>query len=468
VTFKSGFQFYPWLQAALRVRDNPILAYGFALAMIVVAVLARWLIGEYVGARIPFVTFYPAIVLATLIGGLWPGIFATVLSTFAAWFLFIPPYFTFALGERELVQVLLFVVVASINVIVVAMLDALVSRLIVQQRNIQALLESSPNGFVLVDEAGTIKLVNASAEKLFGYSRNELVGKDVEFLVPESHVGAHRKVRSSYQQKPETRAMGAGRDLTALRKDGTEFPIEIGLNPLTDHDGPPVVLATVLDISARKQAQDSQQLIIRELQHRTQNLFAVFQAIAHRSLDEAKTPAQAKFVLSGRVQALARAYSMLADTKWTGASLAAILDQQFSGFSNRVTVSGCDIVISPSATQQFALITHELATNALKYGALSTPDGRVSIEGKITRLNGSGTFSFTWRETGGPPVVVPNRLGFGSIILLESAKQFAHSVELDFAPQGLRYDLQLQLNAIENLNNQRGSTAMNELRVDSA
>jgi PAS domain S-box-containing protein len=449
VTFKSGFQFYPWLQAALRVRDNPILAYGFALVMIVVAVLARWLVGEYVGARIPFITFYPAIILATLIGGLWPGIFATVLSTLAAWFLFVSPYFSFALGEREAVQVSLFVIVASINVIIVAMLDALVGRLIVQHRNIQVLFESSPNGFVLVDEAGTIKLVNASTEKLFGYSRNELVGKDVEFLVPESHVGPHRKVRAAYQQKPEARAMGAGRDLTARRKDGTEFPIEIGLNPLADHDGPPVVLATVLDISARKQVQENERLVMRELQHRTKNLFSVFQAIASRSLEDAKTPAQAKFVLNGRIQALSHAYSALAENAWTGASLAVILDQQFSNFGPRVAVSGCDIVLRPSATNQLALITHELMTNALKYGALSVPDGKISIEGTSTKLNGSGTFSFVWKEIGGPRVTEPSRQGFGSVILIETAKQLAQRVELDFAPQGIRYAIQFVLSEIE-------------------
>src|SRR5207247_9046615 len=134
------------------------------------------------------------------------------------------------------------------------------------------------------------------------------------------------------------------------------------------------------------------------------------------------------------------AYSKVVKAGWEGASVAAILDRQFSGFSNRLNVSGCDIVVSPSVAHQLALITHELATNALKYGALSTPDGRVLIEGKTDRLNGSGTFSFAWRETGGPPVTVPTRKGFGSVIVLDSAKWFADSVVLDYARPGLRYE----------------------------
>jgi two-component sensor histidine kinase len=126
-----------------------------------------------------------------------------------------------------------------------------------------------------------------------------------------------------------------------------------------------------------------------------------------------------------------------------------MLDRELSGFSKHVNIAGCDIMISRSPAQQFALIVHELATNALKYGALSVPDGLVSIAGKIDRLNGSGTFSFAWRETGGPPVTPPIRKGFGSVILVDSAKQFSQNVVLDYARQGLCYDLQLQLSAIE-------------------
>jgi two-component sensor histidine kinase len=98
--------------------------------------------------------------------------------------------------------------------------------------------------------------------------------------------------------------------------------------------------------------------------------------------------------------------------------------------------------------QEFALIVHELVTNALKYGALSAPTGRVLIEGKIDRLNGGGTFTSVWRETGGPAVTKPTRRGFGSFILLDSAKQFGQSVELEYSRRGLCYELQVQLNTI--------------------
>ena len=153
---------------------------------------------------------------------------------------------------------------------------------------------------MLVDEKGTIKLVNASVEKLFGYSREELVGKDVEVLVPEQHVPDHQKLRAGYQQAPEVRLMGLGRDLSGRRKDGSGFPVEIGLNPV-GRDGRPAVLATVMDISARKRAEEHQRLIIGELEHRTRNLFSVVQAIITNTLKDAKTIAEAGHVLNGRV-----------------------------------------------------------------------------------------------------------------------------------------------------------------------
>jgi PAS domain S-box-containing protein len=445
VPFALGFQIYPWVERLLRVRQNPLAAYGLALLMVGLAVFMRWLVGGYTGVQIPFITFYPAIIIVALIGGLWPGILATVLSTVAAWYLFIPAFFAWP-GQREIVEMFLFAVISGLDVAIAVLLTRLIERLVLQQRNIRVLLESAPNGFVLVDERGTIKMVNASAEKLFGYSREELVGKGVEALVPEQHIPEHRKVRASYQEKPEVRLMGLGRGLSGRRKDGSEFPVEIGLNPV-GRDGRPAVLATVMDISARKRAEESQRLIIGEMKHRTRNLLTIVQAIISNTIKESKTVAEAGYVLNGRVHALLQAYSMLADAAWEGASLAKILSGHSILNSKRVTVDGCEISVTPRAAQQFAMIVHELATNALKYGALSSPDGRISISGKIDRYDGSGSFVFSWKESGGPRVSPPTRRGFGSVILLDAAQQFG-SVTMNYLPEGLIYQLHLDLREI--------------------
>ncbi len=123
------------------------------------------------------------------------------------------------------------------------------------QELFQLATEASPSGTVLVDNQGRIVLVNSHVEKLFGYARDELIGEAVDILVPERFARAHATDRTNFFEVPETRAMGAGRELFARRKDGSEFPVEIGLSPIQTRHGL-LVLANVVDISARKAAEE--------------------------------------------------------------------------------------------------------------------------------------------------------------------------------------------------------------------
>ncbi|EHK55453.1 signal transduction histidine kinase [Mesorhizobium alhagi CCNWXJ12-2] len=334
-----------------------------AVAAVAVATLARWALDGQMVEGVPFILYFPAIIIATLVGGFWPGLLATALSTAAALYFFLPPLFGPEFDQRGAVSLLLFIVMSGINVTIVALLDSAVERVMRQVQSVRVLFDSAPAGLVVVDQQGLITLVNGSAEKQFGYDRRELVGRNIEVLLPLAEVAQHREAREVFLRKPTARAMGAGRDLSGRRKDGSEFPVEIGLNPV-GRKGWVAVLATIIDISDRKKVQESQNLIVRELHHRTQNLFAVFQAIASRTIDESKTAAEIKDVLKGRIQALARAYSIAEDSGWEGVSLTAMLDRELAGFSSGVKIDGCDVTLSPSAAQQFALIIHELVVPA--------------------------------------------------------------------------------------------------------
>jgi PAS domain S-box-containing protein len=129
------------------------------------------------------------------------------------------------------------------------------SKDILKEDIFRCIVESAPNAIVLVNSAGSIVLVNAQTEKLFGYKREELIGKPVELLVPERYSLNHPDYRENYYQAPSTRLMGSGRDLFGRRKDGSEIPVEIGLNPIKSENDT-FVLGSIIDITERKRAED--------------------------------------------------------------------------------------------------------------------------------------------------------------------------------------------------------------------
>jgi PAS domain S-box-containing protein len=446
--FSSAFAEHPVLEWTVRARRNRAAAFGIAVLLVALAALARWLLTDFMNDRAPFITFYSAIILATLLGGLWPGVLATLLCSLIAAFAFLPPTGSFALESEAILSVLVFLVVSAINIGLVSIINRAVERVLAQHEHIRFLMDSAPNGIVVVDEQGNIKLVNASAEKLFGYGHDELVGLSVDLLVPEGAEEAHREHRAAFNRAPKARRMGIGRDLSGRRRDGSKFPVEIGLNPIS-RDGRNAVLATIIDISKRRQAQERQQFLVRELQHRTQNLFQVILAVAERSLADGQALAEARSVFMGRLRALGHAHKALAEAAWEGAHLDLVLRRALSSFPKSCTIEGCNIIVDTTAAQNFALITNELATNAAKYGALSVANGEVVIRGRVEQIDGAEpAFVFQWHERGGPTVAMPTRKGFGTVLLTELAKQLGDLVALKYEPHGLRYELRTPMRTL--------------------
>ena len=194
---------------------------------------------------------------------------------------------------------------------------------------------------------------------------------------------------------------------------------------------------------------EHQQFLFGELRHRSRNLFTVVQGIASRTLTESQTLSEAKEAIELRLAALARTHAMLADSGWTGAPLEQIVSEELSSFANQVSCIGCSLVLNTPAAQSFSLIIHELATNAVKHGALLRPEGRITIQGRIRSGEGRDLFEFSWIETGGPAVHRPQRKGFGSSILNGMAKRFAQHVEASYRPEGLIYALRVPVGPIQ-------------------
>jgi two-component sensor histidine kinase len=167
----------------------------------------------------------------------------------------------------------------------------------------------------------------------------------------------------------------------------------------------------------RREHEERQKTLMSELQHRTNNLLAVVQTIANRTLSGGYPLKEANEILQARLRALARANKQLTESDWSGLTLVEIIKSELEPYLARCEIEGTDIVLCRQRAQNFSLVLHELATNAIKHGALSNLEGRVRItcatkgDGRDSRL------IFHWREQGGPPVVAPKRQGFGSTLL---------------------------------------------------
>jgi two-component sensor histidine kinase len=191
------------------------------------------------------------------------------------------------------------------------------------------------------------------------------------------------------------------------------------------------------DYLERKQSEQIQQTIVLELQHRSNNLLAVIQSIAQHTL----AGDQSKKTFEARLQALARANRALVKSNWGGVDLNQLVRAELEVFSQRASISGVSVLLSPQHAQNFALALHELATNSAKYGAFSSTTGKVQLSWAIEPDEAGSVLKFKWKESGGPPVNPPTRQGFGSQLL----KGIFSDVGLKYPVEGLRCDIEVYL-----------------------
>ena len=208
-------------------------------------------------------------------------------------------------------------------------------------------------------------------------------------------------------------------------------------------DGSPLNLVGVcLDITLRKQAEEHRDLLTREMDHRVKNTLATVQSIFSQTLRHANSLEEANSVIAERVQALAGAHDVLIRQGWSSATLGEIVGRAtapfLAGGPARIHTGGPDVVISPRAATALSLALHELATNAVKYGALASEAGTVIINWSIE----AGRFTLVWQELGGSPVTAPTRKGFGSRMIEQAlAASLMGQAEVDYRPTGVVFTL---------------------------
>jgi len=228
---------------------------------------------------------------------------------------------------------------------------------------------------------------------------------------------------------------------TIGRDDGVERWLAARGRGVFDEVGACVrVVGATVDITERKRAELHLRLLVNELNHRVKNSLATIQAIAGQTFHAARSLPQAQEAFSARIVALAEAHDLLTRENWEGADLSDVLNrlQALHGAPGRFTLNGPHVRLAPRMALSLSMALHELATNAVKYGALSLPDGQVRIDWSVATGTGAPRLTLTWTETGGPPVSPPTRRGFGSRLIERGlAAELSGEARIDFRPEGV-------------------------------
>jgi two-component sensor histidine kinase len=201
------------------------------------------------------------------------------------------------------------------------------------------------------------------------------------------------------------------------------------------------------DITERKRAEEHAKLLTREMDHRAKNLLALMQATVH--LTHADTIQEFKAAIEGRLQALSNAHTLLVESRWAGAKLHSLVTEELAPYTlneeaSRADIIGPELVLQPQLAQTIVMVLHELTTNAVKYGALSIPSGRLRVEWSL----GEAHLVIRWSEADGPPVEPPRRQGFGTRVVNKVIQDLKGSLRFDWNPDGIACEIVLPVDQL--------------------
>ena len=205
-------------------------------------------------------------------------------------------------------------------------------------------------------------------------------------------------------------------------------------------------------LARQREGEEHRRLLTGELEHRIKNTLAVVQAIVSQSLRTAKSPAEARDAISARLVTLGRAHDLLTQTSWTSAPIGVLVHGAISvdgDEGRRVRMAGPDVRLNARAALALSMALHELATNAAKYGSLSTADGYVEIAWRFAEGAAATTLELVWQEHGGPPVTPPSRKGFGTRLIETSLTRDLGRGRIDYLPGGVRWSVTADLGTVQ-------------------
>ena len=307
----------------------------------------------------------------------------------------------------------------------------------------------TPDDVIPVDDEQRIIVFNEGAEQILGYSRNEVLGRPLDLLPPERFRSVHAKHIRDFARSPETaRRMGERQEIFALHRDGHEIPAEAAISKLevNEHRMFTVVLR---DITERKKREMRMRFLMHELEHRVNNILSRVKGIIEQTAEGQVTVRTRRAV--GSHQGLGACSTITEWCQLAGVTIADVIRDQLEPYatSQNVRVEGPEISHAHAA-QALSMVIHELTTNAVKYGALSLPTGRVAISWQRDLAGPTGeSLALRWREQCGPEVKTPGREGYGTRVIRELLTyEFDGAVEHRYLPGGATCDISLPLDPL--------------------
>jgi PAS domain S-box-containing protein len=308
----------------------------------------------------------------------------------------------------------------------------------------KGIYENAGIGIYIADLTGHFQHCNPAYATMHGYTQEELCKFSIKDLVHPEDWPRHT---------PQIQLLTSGKIPSfkilnrCVTKGGNYLWVHKHVSLLRDAAGrPETILALVNDVTERKRAEDAREFLNAELDHRVKNALATVSAVVSHSWQGSRSVASFVAALEGRIRSMATTHELLSARRWRGISLAELARHELAPYatSSNTEINGPEVILKSEAAQVMAMVFHELATNAAKYGALSTKEGCVSIrwdrwlDGQPPRL------VFEWKEFGGPPVVAPDKSSFGTSTIRDLIPyEFGGTVSLVLAPEGVRCRVEL-------------------------
>jgi PAS domain S-box-containing protein len=408
-----------------------------AIVCVACAISIRAAFSGELGERVPFITFYPAVLVASILGGWIAGVSATILALTAG-----AIYFSLvAVREPSGVAALLFVAGCAVSVVSAEKLRGASERYKKAEHKLATALDISGVGTWRWDIASDRVEWDERLCRMFGVDPAAAPATSAEFMkliVDEDRDRMAKLIRTSLQQP-----------------HAAEFVYRIqhpekGLRWIADRNnvlcGPDgkaaEIIGASIDVTERKQADEHRDLLIRELHHRVRNTLAMVQGMANATANSAQDLAHFKETFARRIASLAMTHALLTDEKTQSTTLARLVKQELEalGMSERLELSGSDLLLPSELAVPIGMAMHELATNALKYGALREGAGHIHVSCVLTDDAGE----IVWSEIDGPAVEPPQRRGFGAQLLDRIIEmQLGAKTSRTFAPEGLRVTISI-------------------------